>query len=202
MEKSLLSLLQGLLENHLIPTIGSIFLTILVILIFPQDWIIVQRLGRWGLGIGVFCFFFLAIYLVNVLRNKNRLKNFEKQRNKQVYDMIIEQMMTFYDHCKKRQLDLSYRLLNNNNTPVDVYWDPWLYDNDPAWTKMLDYTELDNGFFRVRFKSDFYDLLSDIYSKNGSISHFAMNTSAINRDTEKESSSICNREKGGCPDAR
>ena len=93
--------------------------------------------------------------------------------------------MTFFDHCSENQRLLAYNLLRHKNKPQSVYSAVMLFGVGSRWFDLIDCTNSGNNGDLVKFKDDFYSMLVYIHSRYGRISHFDMELSVTDKDTEK-----------------
>lgn len=123
--------LNAFIENHLLATIGAIFLSILSIAIIPDGFWMLNKLGIDWYRLFLFSFYFLLIkfvsHLMGVIPIKISNKRFFKKEAEKKQQDILDSWQNLFDHLKPYELELIKDLVKNNNNPVRRN-----YDYDPV----------------------------------------------------------------------
>ena len=116
-------ILRIFFENHFIPAVFAMVLALITILNLPNDYWMIEKLGKnWFLAL-LFGVFFLVIILLLFLNQKlssemskikYRKKNREEEKNR-----IIQEWKNVFNHLDKEHLDIVKELVRNHNNQIE-----------------------------------------------------------------------------------
>lgn len=166
-------------EKHLIPTVISGVSAIGILLVLPNNYWMIAKLGQKWFAIFVAGIVFLLVKLLTSIYHKFQetsytLSSIKRNTNAhlQQFEENLEQYLSFVDQLPPDDREMIMRFIHNNNTPIVDYsfrsWNPESILNTNAVVTMKN----KDGSQLVKLDERFYTAMKEIYEKRGSISHF------------------------------
>lgn len=172
------------LEKHFIPTVIAIVGAIALFLFLPEDFWMIEKLGKWLFLLFAAGGIFLVVQFLLVLFNGfQRIKNsaYIRQENARIAaqenEQHLEEWLSFVDKLSPEDRDLILRFIKTENRPITVsefivtnrirHYRNSIYNTDYV-------VSIENRDCSRQYKLDerFYKTMKAIYEKRGSISHF------------------------------
>lgn len=114
------SVIKVFIEKHLIPTISSVVLTVLTILLFPSLSAIQNKTGQVLFWFFVFCCWFLVIHFAIWFVKRIKSKLWLAEQNEKRIKEAIENINSFYDQLSKDEKAIILTFVQNKNLPLRV----------------------------------------------------------------------------------
>ncbi len=188
------------IEKHLIPTIVSVVLTVVSILLFPSLSLIQNKTGQALFWLFIFCCWFLVIHFLKWFVGKirvgsSRLERYERNATEtskavhELYDRLSPEdkgiLLNFIilknKPLKVRDVDTHSGLLNEKREMFNITRasSELTAPNDEFWLLpiLMALTSMNKSitgceFYLYRMKDSAYELFKQIYDHNGKLGNF------------------------------
>lgn len=124
MWEALASAVKVFAEKHLIPSVISVAASICVILALQDDNWMIEKIGRWWVGVLVFCLAFILVQLVIVIQKaiKKRRQTEKNQCFYQNQDIkreteALERLWSMVDELSPSEKALLHQFIDSGNAP-------------------------------------------------------------------------------------
>ena len=171
--------LKVFVEKHLVPTVISVVAAIIVLLILPSDYWMIEKIGKHLFFLGAAGVVFLAIQFLIVLekgighlRFKSFIRNENQKYRKQEADENLEAWLSFVDRLPPEDRELILQFIQTENKPIRERGYRTYNDESLHSTEYIIKMKNSDGSKLVRLDDRFYKLMKAIYENRGSISHF------------------------------
>ena len=179
MPEKLVESLNIFLEKHLIPTVISIVAAISAILLLPNDYWMIQKLGKYLFFFLVAGIVFLFVQLIiAIAKGIGQLKYkayINAEHNKHKHDKALENLelwLSYVDGLPPEDRTLILNFIKTDNKPITergyIMYNPASIHSSEYIIK----TQNADGSHLVKLDTQFYQLMKAIYEERGSISHF------------------------------
>lgn len=176
--ENLCKLLEIFLEKYFFDTIISVAVTLLINIVLPSNYWMIEKIGITCFRAFVFCAVFVIynvfVLVYKVLKDKKRKKeqNEIKQRKR------LEQIEENLEFWRNQADDLSYHerrviieFIESGNAQRkynDLIMSSYLFSNPQYIMKTKD----KNGCYIVKMNDNTFKIFSSIYKKYGKLGHF------------------------------
>lgn len=170
--------LKIFLEKHLIPTAISFVAAIITLIKVPEDYWIIEKIGKTLFFILVLLLSFLAIQLVVFLFHIIQEKRFYSHQNylnviesAKEEQQSIEDLLSFVDKLPPEERKLIKDFIRTENFPKILTGRMGGNPDSIFHTKAVVSTKTNNGII-YKLHDSFYFHIKKIYDEQGRISHF------------------------------
>lgn len=167
------------LEKHFIPTVIAIVGAIALFLFLPEDFWMIEKLGKWLFLLFAAGGIFLVVQFLLVLFNGfQRINNsaYIRQENARIAAeeeaKNVEKCLSFVDKLSPEDRDLILRFIETGNQPITVHGYITKYRDCIYNTNVVVSTENRDCSRQYKLDERFYKTMKAIYDERGSISHF------------------------------
>lgn len=183
MWETLGTVIKVFVEKHLIPTITSLIISIVIFLLTPEDSEVLLKLGKLLYIIFIAGIVFLVIELIrnvifNIIKGVYHIENknqYDKQQEIETED-AIDNLFTYVDGLVPEERDLILSLVKNNNQPITENVNSLrLYESTHGSiynTNHIVSTINRDGTKKIKLNDKFYQIVKEVYQRTGHISHF------------------------------
>ena len=167
-------------EKHLIPTVISIVISILLLLVLPENNWMILKVGKnlflmLVAGITFLLVKFVVFMFNSVLNtiNKISLQKDAKRKKEERMHKNTEEWLSFVDALPQKERELIIDFIKSDNEAIEKHAAHTIYYGlHTIYQKCVAKTELRNGNVLIKLDEEFYQIMKAIYKKRGSISHF------------------------------
>ncbi len=163
----------------MIATVISVVAAIGVLVVLPEDYWMINKIGKNLFFIFVAGIVFLSIQLlikllkaignmIDKVKNLVESQKLDEQKNKE----NLEVCLSFGDKLNPSERNLLIQFIKTNNSPIVEKGYRMYNSNSIFSTDYIVTTMNSDGSRSVKLKEDFYQLMKAVYEKCGSISHF------------------------------
>lgn len=173
--------LKIFLEKHLIPTVISVVVSIIVLIELPTEYWMITKVGRNLFFLMIAGVVFLCIQLIihlwigfQKLKHSIHSNNeYNKMKAKEMNENI-EKWLTFVDNLAPNERDLILQFIHSNNAAITENAGVYRFYNSESIysTDFVVKTRKRDGSQMMKLNDQFYNIMKYIYEERGSISHF------------------------------
>lgn len=166
------------LKEHLMPTLISFVIAIVVYLLIPSDnWVLIKIGDDW-FKLFIFSVCFILIHFlsyikekINVHRSYKKYVRSKKQRDAEEYEKYIEDYRKYADRLSYEDRDFIRNCIQNKNEPIVIKIRN-CYSNSIYGSSNVLKTRNQNGQEVVRLTDTAYRIFTEIHYRYHKIGHF------------------------------
>ena len=137
MDKSIAELLKLFLEKHFIPTIISVVVAIVVLVITPLDSWVIIKIGKvlylvlsFGITILIIELLLFSFNRIRIVNNNHRKKLRKQEERKREKEQEVKELWEFIDGLSPKDRQYIDGFLETNNEPIESWGQSYLaYDS-------------------------------------------------------------------------
>ena len=171
--------LKVFFEKHLIPTVVSIVLAILMMLVLPNNYWMIEKIGKTWFLVLVAGIVFLTVQLLLAISKGIRHLCYRAELERQSREIdtkknqeVVEKWLSFVDKLSPDDRAQLIKFIENGNEPEIEHGYVWHSSESLYNTNLVIKMKGHDGFTLIKLDDNAYQVLKAIYEKRGSISHF------------------------------
>lgn len=179
MREKLIDSLNIFLEKHLIPTVISVVAAIVAVLFLPNEYWMIQKIGKHLFFFLIAGLVFLAVQLIIAifkgighLRHRAYINTeYDKIKQNEALENL-EAWLSYVDELPPEDRKLIVQFIQTGNTPIVERGYRMYNPSSIHSSQYIIKTQNTDGSHLIKLDNRFYQLMKAIYEERGSISHF------------------------------